>query len=60
MWENSDQRKPQFRNISCSVLLNIFSHNLDLRENRSFVSARKLIVREYINCLNARKLKAQK
>ena len=30
---------------------NIFSHNLDLRENISFVSARKLFLREYINCL---------
>ena len=43
------------RHISLSVLLIIFSHNLDLRENVSFASARKLFVREYMNCLTARK-----
>ena len=52
--------KPVFRHISRNVLLEIFSHNLDLRENISFVSARKLLVREYMNCLTVRKLKARK
>ena len=42
--ENTDQRKPLFCHISCSILLNIFSHNLDLRKNKSFVSAQKLFV----------------
>ena len=45
--ENTDQRKPVFRHISGSVLLNIFSHNLDLRENIGFVSAR---IYELFNC----------
>ena len=39
---------------------NIFSHNLDLRENISFVNAQKLFLREYMNCLTAPKLKARK
>ena len=55
-----DRRKPLFRHISRSALLNIFSHNLDLRENISFVSAQELFVREYRNCLTARKLAARK
>ena len=46
--ENTDQRK------------SLLSRNFDLRENISFVSARKLLVRECMNCLIARKLKAQK
>ena len=58
--ENTDLRKPVVRHISRSVLLNIFSHNLDLRENISFVSPQKLFVREYMNYLTARKLKARK
>ena len=37
-----------------------FSHNLDLRENVSFVSARKLFLRKFMNCLTGRKLKARK
>ena len=40
--------------------MNIFSHNLDLRENISSGSARKLFTREYMNCLTVRKLKARK
>ena len=40
--------------------MNIFSHNLDLRENVSSASARKLFTREYMNRLSARKLKARK
>ena len=55
-----DRRKPLFRHISRSALLNIFSHNLDLRENIRFVSAQELFVREYRNCLTARKLAARK
>ena len=39
---------------------NIFSYNLDLRENVSFSSVRKLFVHKYVNCLTARKLKARK
>ena len=52
--ENMDQKKSLFGYISRRVLLNIFSHNSDLRENISFVSARKLFVSEYMNCLTAR------
>ena len=47
--------KVRISSYSCSALLNIFSHNLDLRENISFVSGQKLFVREYMNCLTARK-----
>ena len=46
--ENTDQGKPVFWYISRSVLLNIFSHNLDLRKNIGFVSARELFVRKYM------------
>ena len=35
--------------------MNIFSLNLDLRENVSSASARKLFTREYMNRLSARK-----
>ena len=58
--ENTDQRKPVFQHISHSFLLKISSHSLDLRENKIFVSGRKLFVREYRNCLTARKLEARK
>ena len=60
IWENTDQRKPVFQHISCSVLLNIFSHNLALRKNISFASARKFFVREHMNCLTAQNSKARK
>ena len=60
MGENTDQRKPVFRHISHSFLLKIYSHNLDLRENKIFVSARKLFVREYRNRFPARKIQARK
>ena len=50
---NTDQRKPTCQHISRSVLLNISSHNLDLLENISFFSFRKLFVHKYINCLAA-------
>ena len=49
--------KPVFWHISRSVLLNIFIHNLDLRENISFVSVRKLFICEYMNCLTCAKIK---
>ena len=52
--EITDQRKPLFRHISCSVLRNIFSHTLDLRENISFVSWRKLFLRDYMNWLTVK------
>ena len=39
--ENTDQRKPVPPHLSRSILLNNFRHNLDLRENVSFVSSRK-------------------
>ena len=58
--ENTGQGKPVFQHISRSVLLNIFSHNLDLRENVSLVSARKLFMHRYMNCLTAQKLKTRK
>ena len=57
--ENTGQKRPAFRHISRRVLLKTFSHNLDLRKNTSSVSARKLFVRESMNCLTARKLKAR-
>ena len=44
IWENKDQRLPIFRHISRSVLLNIFSHNLDLSKNISIVSTWKLFI----------------
>ena len=44
---NTDQRKNVFWDILRSVLLNIFSHNLDLRENISFVTTR---IDELFNC----------
>ena len=56
--ENANQRKPVFRHISQSVLLNIFSHNLDLCKNISSFSAQKLFVHKYMNCLSVQKLKA--
>ena len=49
--EITDQRKPLFRHISCSILRNIFSHTLDLRENISVFSWRKLFLRDYLNWL---------
>ena len=52
--EITDQRKPLFRHISCNVLRNIFSHTLDLRENISFVSWRKLFLRDYMNWLTVK------
>ena len=43
------------------VLLNIFSHSLNLRKDISFVSAREIFVRQNnINCLTVRKLKVRK
>ena len=53
-----DQRKLVFRHISRSALLNILSQNLNLHE--SFVSARKLFLREYTNCLTSAKIKGAK
>ena len=44
--------------ITTTNLLNIFSNNLDLRENITCVSARTLRVREYMSFLTARELKA--
>ena len=41
------------------MLLNIFSHNLDLCKNISFASAQKSFASKYINCLSARKLKSR-
>ena len=47
-----DQRKPAFWHISRHVLLNIFSHNLDLRKNINFVSAKiiRSLIYELSNC----------
>ena len=59
IWVNTDYRNPEFRHISRSALLIIFRHGLELRENVSFISAQILLVRQYINCLSARKLKAR-
>ena len=58
--ENKDLRKHIFRHISCSILLNIFNHNLDLHKNISFDRVQKLFMYEYMNCLTVRKLKVQK
>ena len=55
-----ESEKSVFLHISRSVLLNVFSLNLAIRENLSFVSVLKLLVREYMNYLTARKLKARK
>ena len=59
-YPNTDQRKPVFWRISCIVLVNIFSHYIDLRKNTSCVSARKLFVSKYMSCLTAQKLNAWK
>ena len=45
--ENANERKPVFRHISQSFLLNISSHNFDLYENKILVSAR---IYELFNC----------
>ena len=54
IWENTVQRKPVFQHISRSVLLHIFSHNLDLCENISFISA------QMYNSFNSAKIKGVK
>ena len=53
-------KKARFSGYFTQCLADILSPNLDLHKNLSFVSARKLLVREYMNCLTARKLKAWK
>ena len=40
IWENTNQRKPVFWHISCSLLLDIFSRHLNIGENISFASAK--------------------
>ena len=57
--ENMDKRKPVFWHISRHVLLNIFSHNLDLRQNISFVSA-KIIHAQIYELFNCAKIKGAK
>ena len=58
--ENTDQRKPVPPHFSRSILLKNFRHNLDLRENISFVSSQETFLREYIVCLIVEKLKIGK
>ena len=52
-------RESPYFGVFRQVLLIIFSQILDLRENMSFFSSRKLFVREYMNCFTARKLRQE-
>ena len=52
--KNTDQRKLVFRRSSRSVLLNIFSHKLDLQRNIGFASAR---IYELFNCAKIKSTK---
>ena len=52
--ENMD-RNPVYSTYFMECLAEHFCQNLDLRENENFVSARKLFVPEYVNCLTVRK-----